>query len=251
MSSQKPAPKTNIIVAADMPALVEQAAQRIADRIGEAGARPAICLTGGSTPKPVYERLAKEPYRSDLPWHRIHWFWGDDRFVPLDDDRSNAGMSIEAFLGDLPVPPGNIHPMPTDAATPDEAARRYQAELEEFYEGDQLDSAAPLFDLVLLGLGSDGHTASLFPGLPAARETDRWVVGVDQAGLAPFVPRVTLTFPALASTREMLFLVCGEAKREVLGHVLAGEDLPAARAHATGELVWLVDRDAAPAEVKN
>jgi 6-phosphogluconolactonase len=238
----------NIIVAADLPALVEQAAKRIADRIRQAGDRAAICATGGSTPKPVYERLAKEPYRSELPWDRTHWFWGDDRFVSLEDERSNAGMTINALLAQVPVPAANIHPIPTGAATPQEAARLYQAELEEFYGRGQLDPAAPLFDLVLLGLGSDGHTASLFPGQPGVEEKDRWAVGVDQAGLAPFVPRVTLTFPALASTREMLFLVCGREKREVLGRVLAGENLPAAGAHAAGELVWLVDRDASPVE---
>lgn len=239
-------PNKNIIVAPDLPALVEQAAQRIAARIDQAGDRAAICLTGGSTPKPVYQRLAEEPYRSSLPWDRIHWFWGDDRFVALEDDRSNAGMALRTFLADVPVPPGNLHPMPTDAATPQQAAHRYQAELEGFYGGDRLDAASPLFDLVLMGLGSDGHTASIFPGLPAVEEKENWVVGVDQAGLAPFVPRVTLTFPVLASTREMLFLVCGREKREILGRVLAGEDLPAASAHAQGELVWLVDRDAAP-----
>ena len=240
-----------IIVAADLAALVEQAAKRIADRIGQAGDRAAICATGGSTPKPVYERLAKEPYRSELPWDRTHWFWGDDRFVALEDDRSNAGMTINALLAQVSVPDANIHPIPTGAATPEEAARIYQAELRRFYGRDQLDPAAPLFDLVLLGLGSDGHTASLFPGLSAVEETDRWAVGVDPAGLAPFVPRVTLTFAALASTREMLFLVCGEGKREVLGRVLAGENLPATRATATGELVWLVDRDAAPDEARS
>lgn len=240
-----------IILAPDLPALVEEAAKRIADRIGEAGARAAICLTGGSTPKPVYERLAREPYRSALPWDRTHWFWGDDRFVPLEDDRSNAGMALRAFLGDVPVPPGNIHPIPTGAATPAESARRYQSELEQFYGLDQLDPAVPLFDLVLMGLGSDGHTASLFPGLPAVEEKDRWAVEIDHAGLAPFVPRVSLTFPVLASTREMLFLVCGREKREVLGRVLSGEDLPAAGAHAAGELVWLVDRDAAPTEAQS
>ncbi len=237
-----------IIVAPDPPALVEDAAKRIADRIGQAGGRATICLTGGSTPKPVYERLAREPYRSALPWDRTHWFWGDDRFVPMDDERSNAGMAHRAFLADLPVPPGNIHPIPTHAATPEDAARLYQTELTRHYGRDRLDRAAPLFDIVLMGLGSDGHTASLFPGAPAVEEKDRWAVGVAEAGLAPFVPRVTLTYPVMASTREMLFLVSGQGKREILGRVLAGEDLPAARAHAVGELFWLVDRDAASTE---
>jgi 6-phosphogluconolactonase len=235
-----------VIVAPDLPALVEEAAERIAARIDQAGDRAAICLTGGSTPKPVYERLATEPYRSALPWDRTHWFWGDDRFVPLQHEHSNAGMALRAFLEDVSVPPDNIHPMPTDAATPEGAADRYQAELERFYGRDRLNSEAPLFDLVLMGLGSDGHTASLFPGAPALMEYDRWAVGVAQAGLAPFVPRVTLTYSAMASTREMLFLVSGQGKREVLGRVLSGENLPAADAHAEGDLIWLVDRDAAP-----
>jgi 6-phosphogluconolactonase len=103
-----------------------------------------------------------------------------------------------------------------------------------------------LFDLVLMGLGSDGHTASLFPHSPALDEQARWVVGVAKAGMEPFVPRVTLTFPALASTREMLFLVDGAEKREILGRVLSGEDLPAHRAYSNGDLIWLVDRAAAP-----
>jgi 6-phosphogluconolactonase/glucosamine-6-phosphate isomerase/deaminase len=103
-----------------------------------------------------------------------------------------------------------------------------------------------LFDLVLMGVGPDGHTASLFPGSPALAETTRWVVGVDHADVAPLVPRVTLTLPTLESSREMLFLVGGRQKRDILARILAGEDLPAARAHAQGETVWLVDRDAAP-----
>jgi len=233
-----------IVVAADLGELVALAAQRIAERITGAGDRAAICATGGSTPKPVYEHLAQEPYRSQLPWERTHWFWGDDRFVALDHEHSNAGMTMAALLDRVPVPAANIHTIAAGAATPDEAARLYQAELVDFYGAGQLDPARPLFDLVLLGLGSDGHTASLFPGLPAALETGRWAVGVPEAGLAPFVPRVSLTFPALASTREMLFLVCGAGKREILGRVQGGEDLPAAHAHSQGELVWLVDRDA-------
>jgi 6-phosphogluconolactonase len=106
----------------------------------------------------------------------------------------------------------------------------------------------PLFDLVLMGLAPDGHTASLFPNAPALAEQERWVVGVNEAGLHPFVPRVTLTFPALASTREMLFLVSGADKRDILARVLSGEDVPATHARSDGDLVWLVDRAAAPEE---
>ncbi|MGD0024053.1 MAG: 6-phosphogluconolactonase [Xanthobacteraceae bacterium] len=238
--------RSEIVVAANFPSLIESAAKRIAARISNAGSRSAICLTGGSTPKPLYQRLAAEPYRSELPWNTIHWFWGDDRFVPLGDERSNAGMARAAFLDQLPVPAANIHAIPTNTASPHDAARLYEAELRGFYGGNVLDPQRPLFDLVLMGLGSDGHTASLFPGQPALNETDRWVVGVEQAGLAPFVPRVSLTFVALASTREMMFLVSGREKRNAVDRALAGEDVPAARAHAVGTLVWLMDRDAAP-----
>lgn len=236
----------HIIVVADPAALVEEAAKRIVGAVEAADGPAAICLTGGGTPKPVYERLAQEPYLGAIAWQRTHWFWGDDRFVPLEDERSNAAMALAAFLTEAPAPKANIHRMKMGAGTPDEAAGLYQQELADFYGAGRLDAARPLFDLVMLGLGSDGHTASLFPGLAGPMETEKWAVGVPHAGLAPFVPRVSLTFPALASCREMLFLVCGRGKREVLGRVLAGEDLPAAVAHSAGPLTWLVDREAAP-----
>jgi 6-phosphogluconolactonase len=241
-----PNKRPEIIVTANFPSLIENAVKRLAARISKVSSRGAICLTGGSTPKPLYQRLATEPYRSELPWNRIHWFWGDDRFVPPEDERSNAGMARAAFLDRLPIPPGNIHAIPTNASNPHEAARHYEAELTRFYGSNLLNPERPLFDLVLMGLGSDGHTASLFPKHSALIEMNRWVVGVEQAGIAPFVPRVSLTFPALASTREMMFLVSGQEKRNVVDRVLSGQDLPATRAHATGNLTWLIDREAAP-----
>ena len=131
-------------------------------------------------------------------------------------------------------------------ARPDEAARLYEARLKSFYGADVLDQARPLFDLVLMGVGPDGHTASLFPGYPALDETTRWVTGVPKANVEPFVPRVSLTLPALACCREMLFEVAGAGKRAILTRVLAGENLPAARAGSIGETVWLVDQAALP-----
>jgi 6-phosphogluconolactonase len=234
-----------IIAVADSAALAKAAAERLLRRIDNNGDRVAICLTGGSSPKQLYELLANEPYRGQIPWDRVHWFIGDERFVPATDSLNNMRMARQAFLNGC-APLVNIHPMPTNAADPDEAARRYEAELKSFYGADSLDCARPLFDVVLMGVGPDGHTASLFPGYPALAETDRWVVGVPQAHVEPFVPRVSLTLPALASCREMLFEVNGADKRAILTRVLAGEDLPAGRAVSVGETTWLVDRAALP-----
>jgi 6-phosphogluconolactonase len=239
MASQR---RPQIIVADDAEALAEIAAERLLARVTPVKERAAVCLTGGASPEGLYQRLAREPYRSKLPWDRVHWFMGDDRFVPGDHAHSNMGMARRLFLDRVDAPAGNIHPIPTDADSPDVAARRYEAELKRFHGRDRLDPAHPLFDVVLMGLASDGHTASLFPNSPALDEAERWVVGIERAGLAPFVPRVTLTFPALASTREMLFLVTGEDKKDILMRALSGEDLPASRARAQGDLVWLVDR---------
>jgi 6-phosphogluconolactonase len=233
-------------VVADAAALAEAAAERVVARLAVTRGRIAVCLSGGGTPERLYRLLATERYRARVPWPDVHWFWGDERFVPRDDPRSNTGLAMKSLLAHVPGPPENIHPIPTDAATAQESATLYEMQLRRFYGAERLDPRQPLFALVLLGLGHDGHTASLFPNDPAVGETRRWVLGVDQPSIEPFVPRVTLTLPALASTREMLFLVSGKGKRAVLERVVAGEDLPAAWAHADGELLWLVDRDAAP-----
>jgi 6-phosphogluconolactonase len=234
----------DVLVADTASELVEMAVKHICSRACGSG-KVGICLTGGSTPKPIYEQLAKEPYRSLLPWHRIHWFWGDERLVPLEHPLSNAGMALNAFLAHVPAPAANIHTIPTGATNEHEAASLYESNLIEFYGGNKLVANRPLFDLVLLGVGSDGHTASLFPGSKALLERDRWVVGVEKAGLAPFVPRVTLTFPALSSAGEVLFVAAGADKRAILNRVWSGEDLPAAHAESAGDLVWLVDKPAA------
>src|SRR5215467_13569877 len=236
----------HLVVLANAAALAHAAAKRISARLTEARARFAVCLTGGSTPERLYELLASEVYRSALPWDRIHWFWGDDRFVPHDDPRSNFGSARRRLLDRVLVSADNIHAIPTSAEDVEKAACLYEAELRRFYGADRLAPGHPLFDIVLMGVGADGHTASLFPGRAELEDKERWVVGVHEAGLEPFVPRVTLTFPTLASTREMLFLVDGVTKRSVLSRLLAGADLPAARAYSEGDLVWLVDREAVP-----
>ena len=236
---------TRVIAVSDSSALAKAAADRIMARIAANGDRVAICLTGGSSPKQLYQLLATDLYRSQIPWHRVHWFIGDDRFVAADDPLNNMGMARRTFL-ERCAPASNIHAIPTDRANPEQAARRYESKLQSFYGADRLDSGRPLFDLVLMGVGPDGHTASLFPNDPAVEETARWVVGVPKANVEPFVPRVTLTLPALNCCREMLFEVSGAEKRAILTRVLDGENLPASRAHSIGETIWLVDRAALP-----
>lgn len=241
-----------IIAVADPAALATAAAQHVLARIAANSGRVAICLTGGSSPKQLYQLLATDVYRSQIPWDRVHWFIGDERFVPAGDSLNNMSMARAAFL-DQCAPDSNIHPIPTgtaDPADPDRSAALYEAELKSFYGADELDPGRPLFDLVLMGVGPDGHTASLFPGYPAVEETARWVIGVPRANVEPFVPRVSLTLPTLASCREMLFEVAGAGKRAILTRVLAGENLPAGRASSIGETVWLVDQAALPEDFR-
>jgi 6-phosphogluconolactonase len=234
-----------VIVTADPAEQARTAAERLIARIVANAHRPAICLSGGSSPKQMFELLATDTWRSRIPWDRVHWFIGDDRFVPFGDPHNNWSMARKAFL-DRCAPPSNIHPIEVESGSPEEAARRYERELKSFYGADQLDPARPLFDLVMLGAGPDGHTASIFPGYPAENETKRWVTEVPEAHVEPFVPRVTLTFPALASCHEMMFEASGAGKRAILTRIFDGEDLPATRARSQGETVWLLDKAAVP-----
>jgi 6-phosphogluconolactonase len=237
-----------VISVADPAATATAAAERVIARISENPGRVAICLTGGSGPKALYQLFATDAWQSRIPWQRVHWFIGDERFLPADDPLNNMGVARAIFL-DRCAPAANIHPIPTstaDPADPDRSAALYEQELKSFYGADVLAPDRPLFDLVLMGVGPDGHTASLFPGSTALDETSNWAVGVQRANVEPFVPRVTLALPTLASCREMLFEVAGADKRAILARVLAGENLPANRAQSTGETVWLVDQAALP-----
>lgn len=226
----------------DAEAVARAAAERLIAVAAGTG-RAAVCLSGGSTPKRLYALLAGPEFRGRVPWERLHWFFGDERVGDGPEAGSNRRMVEAAFGADSPVPAGHLHPIPTDRG-PEAGATAYEAELRAWYGADGLDPARPLFDCVLLGLGEDGHTASLFPGKPAVAETGRWVVGVPEAGLAPFVPRVSLTLPALGSARSLLFLVTGRGKRDPLARLAAGEDLPAGRVQPQGDIAWLLDQEA-------
>ena len=204
----------------------------------------AVSLSGGLTPRRLYERLAGPPYRKGFPWSRTHWFWGDERFVPHDDAQSNYRMVREALLSRTPIPAINIHPIPTEGVSPNAAASAYERELKSFYGAERLDPARPLFDVNFLGLGPDGHTASLFPGTAVLGEYDRWVAAVVGAKSEA---RITLTYPALESSRHAAFLVAGKEKNAIFERFCRGDDtLPAVRLHPTGKL-WIF-ADAAAAE---
>jgi 6-phosphogluconolactonase len=202
----------------------------------------AINLSGGSTPRRLYECLAGPPYRNTFPWSRTHWFWGDERFVPHDDALSNYRMVREALLSRVPIPTDHVHPIPTEGISPEAAASAYECQLKSFYGAERLDPARPLFDVTLLGLGPDGHTASLFPGTAVLVEQKHWVAAVVGAKSEA---RITLTYPALESSRNAAFLVEGEEKRAILNRLCRGDaSLPAARLRPAGALRVFADEAA-------
>jgi len=204
-----------------------------------------VSLSGGSTPKTLYTLLASDEFKARFPWPRVFWYWGDERFVPYDHPDSNYRITREAMLAKAPVPPENIHPMPTDG-TPEDAARRYERTLQEAYGAATLDQGRPLFDITLLGIGADGHTASLLPGEPVLNERKRWVAAVSHG--RPEV-RITQTYPAINSSRRVAFLVAGKDKAAILSAIRSGNsDVPAARVRPVGELVWFADQAAAGGE---
>lgn len=200
----------------------------------------SIVLAGGETPRGVYERLAAS-HRHDVPWDHVHFYWGDERHVPHDDDRSNYRMVWESLLDALPVRHEHVHPMPTDA-TPERAAEKYEQTLRSRFATEW-----PTFDLVLLGVGEDGHTASLFPGSGALREFGRWVT----ATTAPVEPhdRLTLTVPAITHARSIFVLATGSAKADAVRCGLGDKPNPSCPVSfistTLGRLVWWLDPGAA------
>jgi len=232
----------HIEILPDPPALAHHVAEWMTKAALAATGPFLVSLSGGSTPKTLYRLLASDAFRCRFPWQRVFWYWGDERFVPYDHPDSNYRMAREAMLDRAPVPPENIHPVPADG-TPDEAAARYERTLQDHYGATALDPGRPLFDITLLGLGPDGHTASLLPGQPVLEERERWVAAVSQG--RPEV-RITLTYPAIESSRYVAFLVAGKEKAAILNAIRAGgSDVPAARVKPVGELIWFADEAAA------
>ena len=225
-------------------ALAQNVAEWLCERARASDGVFTVCLSGGSTPRLLYERLAEPTYNSRFPWSRAHWFWGDERFVPHNDRDSNYRMAREAFLSRVPCPEDNIHAIPTEGLSPEQAAAAYETTLKKFYGSETLLPHRPLFNVTLLGIGENGHTASLFPGQPALQETRRWAVATIGANSEP---RITLTYPALNSSRDVAFLATGQGKRDVIARVRSGDTtLPAAMIRPSGRLHWFTDRAATP-----
>jgi 6-phosphogluconolactonase len=229
----------------DLESLSKAAAElfvREAQAARSARGRFSVALSGGGTPGRTYELLAAAPYREQVDWAGVHVFWGDERCVPWDDPRSNAHAAYQALLSRVPLPGDQLHPLDC-TGNPEAAARRYEALLREFFGG-----GPPRLDLVFLGLGENGHTASLFPHTPVLKEQERWAAPVYVADQNLY--RVTLTAPLLNQAARLVFLVAGAAKAGVLKEVRQGapdpERLPAQLIRPeSGELLWLVDQAAA------
>jgi 6-phosphogluconolactonase len=235
-------PQPELIILPDPDALATHVADWLLDRALETKDTAAIALSGGSTPAAMYRRLAEPAFAGRFPWTRIHWFWGDERLVPQDHPRSNFRLAWTSFLSRVPAPPSNIHPVPTGEGSPEAVASAYERELQRFYGSDRLLPERRLFHINLLGLGNDGHFASLFPGCAALGERARWAAVTVNDG----EPRITLTYSALESSRHAAFLVAGEGKSAILPRLIAGDpELPAGRFSPAGSLHIFADAAAA------
>lgn len=234
---------TSIIVREDSAQIVELTAQKLMDAASNAiSARGVftLALAGGSTPRALYALLAGEAYRDRFEWEKVHIFFGDDRAVPPNDELSNFKMATETLLSLVPLPPQNIHRMETERDDLENAAADYEAQLQTL----------GALDVVLLGMGDDGHTASLFPHSPALEEKEKLCVATPVASLQPHVRRLTLTYPAINAARHVWILVTGEGKATRLAQVISGQsevrETPISGVQPeSGELVWLVDSGAA------
>jgi 6-phosphogluconolactonase len=234
-----------IIICQDTAELSRQSADRFSQLVNQSGqdsGRFAVALSGGSTPKHLYSLLASPGYRERIRWNNLHLFWGDERCVPPDHPESNFRMAQEALLSKIKIPPENIHRMRGEQE-PQAAAAEYEKELQKFFGSNS--GALPRFDLILLGIGEDGHTASLFPDSDALNESKHLVVAPFIAKLNSY--RLTLTLPVLNNAANVWFLVTGASKADAVKQALsASSDLPAARVQpVNGRLIWFIAQDAA------
>jgi 6-phosphogluconolactonase len=231
--------EAEIDVSTDPAALAQRAAEWLVEQAEATAGTCRISLSGGSTPRALYTLLAAEPLRARMPWDRLELFWGDERFVPPDDKDSNYRMTRETMLDHVPLRADQVHRMPTEGS-PEAAAQAYEDLLKRVYGSDRLDPARPFFDVTLLGMGPDGHTASLLPDSDVLNERTKWVAAVSQG--RPEV-RLTLTYPLIDSSRIAAFLLSGKEKAKAFAEIRSGDtSLPAARVAPVGRALWFVDR---------
>lgn len=231
----------NIEVLPDKAALIQRSLDLVLEKFHQAVAERhtfTLALSGGSTPKPLYEAMATQ----DLPWDKIQVFWGDERYVPSDHPDSNEGMARKAWLNRVPLPAANIHAIPTDAADPAIAAQRYEQHLQQVFQIQSGD--VPALDVILLGMGDDGHTASLFPHTEALEVRDRLITVGNKDGQL----RITFTVPLINQARCVIFMVAGASKQTALTQIFAPDGdsatYPSRLIHPQGELWWLLDEAA-------
>jgi 6-phosphogluconolactonase len=232
----RPPTGVRVIRTADEPSFIREGARMILEAALES------VNQSGSTPKKIYAVLARGPYRMQMPWNETYLFWGDERCVPPDHPESNYLMTRESLLSLVTVPASHVFRMPGEARPAASGADMYEKSLRSFFG----DSGFPAFDLILLGLGEDGHTASLFPGTAALGETARWVTANHVPKLES--DRLTMTFPVLNAGRRVVFLCAGESKAPVLQNIFdpaAKSDYPAGKISPQGSLTWLLDDAAA------
>ena len=221
-------------------ALARSVVETAGDRI-RAGGHFSIALSGGETPRGAYQLLGSR-YQYSIDWEKVHVYFTDERFVPREDPRSNAAMAVREWLARVAIPRNQVHAIPTIGGTASECAERYEGTLRHLLRGDET------FDLALMGIGTDGHTASLFPGdTTALSAQDRWVLAVQAPPGTEPRERITLTPPALNGARRMVFAAVGATKRERVAQALSGDaTLPAALVHGRESTEWLLDDEALP-----
>jgi 6-phosphogluconolactonase len=208
----------------------------------------SLCLSGGNTPRRLYQLLATE-YRTELDWNNIHLFWGDERWVPPTHPESNYAMVYRELISQVPIPASNIHRIPAEINPPEQAARIYEQELKKYLFNQGINISQGSFDLVLLGLGVDGHTASLFPNNPVLDGQNQWVAAVVAPDYMQLRQRITLTLPILNQANHIFFLVSGEEKKPILHFILSNPEeasgiYPAARIQSKNLVEWFVDKPA-------
>jgi 6-phosphogluconolactonase len=209
-----------------------------------------VALSGGNTPRTLYKLLAQAPYVNALPWAQTYLFWGDERYVPVNHPDNNFAIASQTLIKYVPIPKQNVHRILTEHFSPEEAAEVYEDTLRDHFQAfaSLSEEGFPVFDLILLGMGNDGHTASLFPHTPVLSEQQRWVAATPVPNLAPPVRRITLTFPVINAGRNVVFLATGVEKQPIVQAILETPEkaralYPAARINPVGKVFWFVAKN--------